>query len=38
MSIYILSHLPVLDYEMAKKWLAGKAGVLQDAADSALES
>jgi hypothetical protein len=34
----ILSHLPVLDYETAEKWLAGKAGVLQEAADTALES
>jgi hypothetical protein len=34
----ILSRLPMLDYETAEKWLAGKAGVVQVAADIALES
>jgi hypothetical protein len=32
------SHLPMLDYEAAEKWLAGKAGALQDEADVALEN
>jgi hypothetical protein len=38
MTTDILSSLPMLDYETAEKWLAGKAGALQDEADIALEN